>query len=129
MQNTVYDKKTQIAIVDDDVNVRDFLERFLKMKGYTRVSPFGNGGAALEAIQKEDIKLVLLDIMLPDSNGVDVLRKIKALKADVAVIMITGFPDEDKAKEAIKEGAYDYIIKPFDLNYLELSVLSKTFLA
>jgi DNA-binding NtrC family response regulator len=98
------------------------------MKGYARVQSFENGKAALEAIQKDDIKLVLLDVMLPDTNGVDVLRKIKAAKNDVAVIMITGFPDEEKAKEAIKEGAYDYIIKPFDLNYLELSVLTKIFL-
>ena len=67
--------------------------------------------------------------MLPDLNGVEVLRQVKEAKPDVSVIMITGYPDEEKARELLKQGAYDYIVKPFDLNYLELSVLSKIALA
>lgn len=58
-------------------------------------------------------------------DGIDVLRRIKQLSNNTAVIMMTGFPDEEKAKQMIKDGAYDYIIKPFDLDYLELSVLTK----
>ena len=120
---------TKILIVDDEPNVRDFLKLFLKFKGYRDVSSADNGRDALAIVKSEDITLLLLDIMLPDLNGVEVLRQVKEMKADAAVIMITGYPDEEKAKELLKQGAYDYIVKPFDLNYLELSVLSKIALA
>lgn len=118
-------KEDKILIIDDDYSVRDFLERFFKQKGYQRVQSAMGGQEGLEIIKKEDIKLVLLDVKLPGMNGIEILRKIKEIKKDTGVIMITGFPDEPKAKEAMKEGAYDYIIKPFDLAYLELSVLTK----
>src|SRR3989338_221817 len=120
---------TNILIVDDDPNVRDFLKLFLKFKGYRDVRTADKGQDALEAVKKEDLRLVLLDIMLPDLNGVEVLRQVKETNPDVSVIMITGYPDEEKARELLKQGAYDYIVKPFDLNYLELSVLSKIALA
>ncbi len=120
---------TKILIVDDDPNVRDFLKLFLKFKGYRDVCSADSGREALGLVNGQDIKLVLLDIMLPDLNGLEVLRQIKEAKPEVSVIMITGYPDEKKAKEMLKQGAYDYIVKPFDLNYLELSVLSKIALA
>jgi len=118
-------KDDGILIVDDDFAVRDFLERFLKEKGYQNIITADNGLVVSEILKKENIKLVLLDVKLPGEDGVSVLRKIKKLQKQVGVIMITGFPEEPLAKEAIKEGAYDYIIKPFNLDYLELSVLTK----
>ena len=69
--------------------------------------------------------LVLLDIRLPGMDGIEVLRRIKKINKDISVIMITAFADEEATKAAVKEGAYDYIMKPFDLAYLELSVLTK----
>jgi DNA-binding NtrC family response regulator len=115
-----------ILIVDDDKSVRDFLGRFLKAEGYPRVQSVENGLEALEKIKNEDIKLVLLDVRLPGGmDGVEVLRKIKQINKNIGVIMITGFPDETLAKEAMKEGAFDYIVKPFDLAYLKLSALTK----
>lgn len=119
----------RILIVDDDPNVRDFLKLFLKFKGYRDVLTSDKGQDALEAVSKAEIALVLLDIMLPDVNGMEVLRRIKESRPGLPVIMITGYPDEEKAGELLKQGAYDYIVKPFDLNYLELSVLSKIALA
>lgn len=119
----------RILIVDDDPNVRDFLKLFLKFKGYRDVLTADKGQDALEAVSKEEIALVLLDIMLPDVNGMEVLRRIKESRPGLPIIMITGYPDEEKAGELLKQGAYDYIVKPFDLNYLELSVLSKIALA
>lgn len=119
-------KTDKILVVDDDRGVRYFLEKFLKGKGFKRVKSVRTGEEALKIIEKEDIKLVLLDIKLPGMDGVEVLRKIKELKKDkTGVIMITGFPEEKVAKQTLKEGAYDYIIKPFDLAYLELSILTK----
>jgi DNA-binding NtrC family response regulator len=121
------EKKTlnKILIVDDDTSVTDFLALFLDKKGYKNVILSHTGGEGIKQVENDDIKLVLLDVRLPDMSGLDVLKKIKELKPDIGVIMITGYPEEDVAKEAIKKGAYDYIIKPFDLAYLELSVLTK----
>ena len=118
-------KESSILICDDDKSVNDFLERFLRQKGYLSIQSVKTGQAAIEIIKKEDIKLVLLDIKLPDMDGIETLKKIKEIKKDMNVIMITGFPEEATAREALKLGAYDYIIKPFDLAYLELCVFTK----
>lgn len=118
-------KEGSVLIVDDDKSVNDFLERFLRQKGYLSIQSVKTGQAAIEIIKKEDIKLVLLDIKLPDMDGIETLKKIKEIKKDMNVIMITGFPEEATAREALKLGAYDYIIKPFDLAYLELCVFTK----
>ena len=116
---------SKILVVDDDKTVRGFLELFLETKGFANVVSAENGEDAIKIVEKENVKLILLDVMLPGMNGVEVLRKIKAINKDISVIMITGYPDEEKAKEAIREGVYDYIIKPFDLFYLELILLTK----
>lgn len=129
MEPKSIEQNNKILIVDDDKSVRDFLEIFLKRKGYANIQSVDTGIAAIDIVSKEDVKLVLLDIKLPGMDGFDVLRQIKKIKKDVGVIMITGHPDQEKAKEAIKDGAYDFIVKPFDLKYLELSVLTKILLS
>jgi len=119
-------REAKILIVDDDGGVRDFLTRFLKRKDYEHIFSVATGEEGLEVITKEkDIQLVLLDVRLPDMNGIEVLRKITDISKDTDVIMITGFPEEEVAKQAMKLGAYDYIVKPFDLAYLELCVFTK----
>ncbi|MFH0828240.1 MAG: response regulator [Candidatus Omnitrophota bacterium] len=118
-------KDDMILIVDDDKTVRDFLQKYLNQKGFAQVISVGSGEEAVNKVKTEDIKLVFLDVKMPGLTGIDVLRQIKKIKKDTGVIMITGYPEEEVTQEAIKEGAYDYIIKPFDLAYLELSLLSK----
>ncbi len=118
-------KDDRILIVDDDKTVRDFLQRYLVQKGFAQVISVGSGEEAIKKMETEDFKLVFLDVKMPGMNGIDVLRRIKKINKETGVIMITGYPEEEVTKEAIKEGAYDYIIKPFDLEYLELSLLSK----
>ena len=125
MEENVHNQEAKILIVDDDKNVTFFLEEFLKQKGYAQIQIVATGEEALKAMQENNIKLVLLDIRLPDIDGVEVLRKIKRINKDINVIMITAFPDEKIAKDAIEEGACDYIIKPFDLVYLKASVGNK----
>jgi len=125
MKKNVREGGSKILIVDDDKNVRSFLERFLKQKGYLDIHTAAGGKEALNIIRGEKIKLVLLDIKLPDKDGVEVLREMKGISKDINVIMITAFPDEDIAKKAMGDGACDYIVKPFDLAYLESSVHSK----
>jgi len=70
---------------------------------------------------------VLLDLKLPDMDGRQVLLKIKKINKNIPVIIITGYADLEIARNILKEGAYDFIVKPFDFNYLETSVLTKTF--
>lgn len=120
-----YSKESKILVVDDDYSVRDFLGRFLNQKGYQSVQLVATGEEAIKIIENEETDLVLLDIALPGMDGIEVLRRIKKLKPDTGVIMITGFADEEIGREAMKEGASDYIMKPFDLAYLELSVFTK----
>jgi len=69
--------------------------------------------------------LVLLDIKMPGMDGISTLKRIKEIDKNIGVVMITGFPEAENAKEAMELGAYDYIVKPFDLTYLKLVVLTK----
>lgn len=125
MEDDKSGRDLKILIVDDDQGVRDVVVRFLKTKGFKRVTSAATGKECLGIIEKEEVGLVLLDVRLPDIDGIEVLRKIKQIRNAIPVIMITGFPDEETTREAMKEGAYDYIIKPFDLFYLELILFTK----
>lgn len=120
-------KKGKILIVDDDPSVLRFLERFLTKKSY-EVSIAGNGTEAIEIIKKELPQVVLLDIKMPMMSGIEVLKEIKKISPMIGVIMITAVQEEETAQEAMKLGADDYICKPFDLEYLENSVLAKIIL-
>lgn len=118
-------RENKVLVVDDDNNVRLFLIRFLQQK--TRLSALSavSGEEALKIIQSDNIKLVLLDIKLPDMDGIEVLRRIKKINKNISVIMITAFREGRAAQDAIREGASDYILKPFDLAYLKISVADK----
>lgn len=126
MPGKSFTTKSKVLVIDDDNGVRTFLENFLKAKGYTNILVESTGEGALRAVEDEgDIKLALLDVVLPDMNGIDVLRKIKEVSKETKVIMITGHPEEEMVKEAVRAGAHDYIIKPFNMFYLELVLLTK----
>ncbi len=125
-ESVISEKK--ILVCDDEKAVSSFLERFLKKEGYTRIDTVATGQEALDRIAKEQYHLVLLDIRLPDMDGIQTLQRIRAVNDKLAVIMITGFPEIETAQEAVKMGAYDYIVKPFDLAYLKLVVLTKILL-
>lgn len=121
-----FTKDSKVLVIDDDDGVRSFLQNFLKAKGYTNILAESTGEGGLRVVEEEDdIKLVLLDVVLPDMNGIDVLRKIKGANKEIKVIMVTGHPEEEMVKEAVKAGAHDYIIKPFNMFYLELVLLTK----
>ncbi|MBI4378383.1 MAG: sigma-54-dependent Fis family transcriptional regulator [Nitrospinae bacterium] len=101
-----------ILIVDDDESMRDTLDAILK-KDFN-VLKVSDGRSAIDTIKKKDVDIVLLDIRLPDINGMDILQQIKENNEDVDVIMITAVKEIDTAVHAIKMGAYDYITKEFD---------------
>jgi len=109
-------QKPTILVVDDDESMRDTLEAILKND--FNVLKVANGKSAIATINKKDVDVVLLDIRLPDINGLDVLKEIKESCEDVDVIMISAVKEIDTAVKAIKLGAYDYITKEFDYDDL-----------
>ncbi len=109
--------KTNILIVDDDSNVLNALITLLE-DDYHPI-PVTSGLEALDKIQKTaSIELVLLDLTLPDYDGIEILRKIKEYDPNLDVIMISGNTTAETAVKTIKHGAYDYLTKPFDINNL-----------
>ena len=114
----------KILIVDDEVDIVELLEDFLLAKGY-EIEKAYRQSQALVKIRDFQPDIILLDIKLPDGDGVDFLKVIKSQMPQVEVIMITGLADKEIALEALKNGAADYICKPIDLNYLSTSVLSR----
>lgn len=109
-------QKAKILIVDDEKEIRDFLESFLKRRFSCEVKTADQGNKALELIQKEQFSLVLLDIKMPGLSGIDVLKRIKNLSPQTKVIMITGYDSSQVIQEVFKEGAEDYILKPLAIN-------------
>ncbi len=103
-----------LLVVDDDRSIRDVLADGLGALGY-RVATAENAGKALEALQAGGVRLVLTDIDMPGENGIELLRRIKNQDPDVDVIMVTGVVDVDTAIGAIRQGASDYVTKPFNL--------------
>jgi len=106
-------KMAHILVVDDEISMREFLELMLSKEGY-QVSCAENGRTATAKIEKKSYDLILCDIRLGDISGLDVLRKAKAVNPDTIVIMISAYATAENAVEAMNEGAYDYLPKPFD---------------
>ncbi|RJR17643.1 MAG: sigma-54-dependent Fis family transcriptional regulator [Desulfobacteraceae bacterium] len=104
-------KKATILVVDDENGVRQSFNMVLK--DIYQVLLSASGREAWEILEKKKIDIVLLDIMLPDANGMDILQKIKEMDPNTEVIMVTAVKEIQTAVKAIKLGAYEYIIKPF----------------
>jgi DNA-binding NtrC family response regulator len=113
--------KPAILVVDDDEVMRQTLSDVLKKRGYT-VSTAETGGQTISSIKKQLFDLILLDIRLPDMDGLDVLKGIKEIESDLMVIVMTAYSDVQTAVTAMKSGAYDYIDKPFELEELKILI-------
>ena len=110
-----------ILIVEDDRAMRMMLREALEEDGYT-VEDVGGGRAGIERVKQGGVDLVISDVKMPDLDGLDMLREIKAVTPSPHVITITAFGSIDTAIRAVKLGAFDYITKPFDVDQLILSV-------
>ncbi len=104
--------EARILVVDDERSMQEFLEIFLRREGFD-VATAGDVDSALVAIDSDDYDLVITDIQMPGRTGLDLLREIRQRSNDTVVLMITAFASTDTAISAMKEGAYDYITKPF----------------
>ena len=114
----------KILVVDDEIEACNALEEFLSLKGHEVYTAL-DGPTALKRIQEVRPDIVLLDMIMPGMGGTDVLKKIKELDFDTSVVMVTVVTEKDRAKETLELGAFDYITKPVDLNYLENVLMVK----
>ena len=111
----------RILVADDDLAPRRLLQQTLPKSGYC-VEVAEGGRAAVALGNEQSFDLAMLDIMMPDLDGIEVLRALKAVQPELIVIMMSSFGSIDTAIEAMKEGAYDYIRKPFNLDELTLTI-------
>jgi len=110
-----------ILVVDDELGIREGCRRVLSRAGHQVVVAVA-GEEGWQQIQSGQFDLVLLDIMMPDINGMELLERIVPFDPDLVCIIITGYATVELAVQAIKEGAYDFIAKPFDANALLLTI-------
>ncbi len=108
----------KVLIVDDEPAIVRFLKSFLEKRHYTALTA-STGEEALEQFKQERPEIVLLDIRLPDRDGLEVLKEIKRIDPRVSVIVVTAVTDEETGKRALELGAFDYLAKPFELGHLE----------
>ncbi len=110
-----------ILVVDDEPSIREFLQIMLAREGY-EVSCAEDGREAITLFEKSPFDVVLADIRMPKSSGFEVLNRIKELSPGTKVIMITAYASFESAVESMKEGAYDYIAKPFNVDEVKRTV-------
>ena len=114
----------RVLIVDDEPDAVELLSEFLSAKGYEVISAY-NGEEALKKVKAERPHLILLDIRMPGMNGLEVLRQVRQIDQEVGVIVVTAVQEEETGRQALKLGAFDYIVKPLNLEYLERSLWYK----
>jgi len=111
----------RILVVDDEEVICSILARRLSREGYVCVTA-NNGREALRYFYKDPFSLIISDIKMPEMDGLELLKRVKAMNPKMMVIVVTAYPDIDLAVEAMRLGAYDFIIKPADLDLVILSV-------
>jgi DNA-binding NtrC family response regulator len=115
---------SQILVVDDEPAVRDVLIEFLTEHGYAATGA-ESGAEALAMVARQPPLVILLDIAMPGMNGIETLKRLRQQTPGSAVIMISGHADQEMALQALDLGAYDFIQKPLDFQYLERTLLAK----
>ena len=114
----------RILVVDDEIAIVDILKSFLEDKEHKVYTAY-DGVEAVEMVKKERPHIVLLDIYLPKMDGIAALQTIRKFDETIGIIIMTGFREKDVAQKAIELGAFDYINKPFDFDYLERALDTK----
>ncbi len=112
LQQSSVGARANILVVDDEAIIRALFRETLKELGY-RVLTVGTGAEGLELVKKEDFDLVFLDLKMPGMDGAELFRRIKALKPELPVTIITGYPDSDMMEQALDQGPFGVMKKPF----------------
>lgn len=111
----------RLLIVDDDLSLREFLTIFLRKEGHD-IEIAANGHRALELLQASRFDLVLTDLRMPRMGGLELLDAVRQKGIDTQLIVMTAFSSTDTALDAMRKGAYDYIVKPFKLEEVRLVI-------
>jgi two-component system response regulator PilR (NtrC family) len=111
----------KILVVDDEKSLREVMSIMLKRAGYD-VTEASDGDQAIGQVNKEIYDLVITDLRMPKADGMDVLKAVKSLSPETVVLVVTAFGTADSAVEAMKQGAYDYLTKPFQIDEVQLII-------
>src|SRR5262252_5212214 len=114
MEYQIHEESPRVLVVDDEKVIREILSDFLTMEGYV-VRTVENGEHALRELERRSYNLVITDLKMPGVGGLELLERIADMKANVLTVIMTGFGTVETAIEAMKKGAYDYILKPFKI--------------
>src|SRR5688572_22993036 len=112
---------TKILIVDDEKGYREVLSVVLGAEGY-EIATAVHGRAGVAHIKKQQCDLIISDVRMPDMDGIEMLRRVREIDADIGVVMMTAFGTIDTAREAFKLGADDFIQKPFNNDELKVII-------
>src|SRR4030065_2478517 len=115
------ENKGVILVVDDDAFVLDSVSALLKAHGYSVVSS-SNAADAIEKFQSGKIDVVLTDIKMPGITGIELLKRLRSINTDTPVILMTAYAELDTAINGIQYGAFDFILKPYNPEYLIISI-------
>ena len=113
--------EAKILVVDDEDNIRDMLSTFLVKEGFS-VFTARNNKEAVESTRENDFNLALIDLVMPDANGIQTLKDLHSVNKNIICIIMTGYATIDSAVEAMKAGAFDYVAKPFNLDEILLII-------
>jgi response regulator RpfG family c-di-GMP phosphodiesterase len=111
----------RILVVDDEQSIRDAIGRFLRARGF-EVHVADTAAAALERLQTSRFAALLCDVRMPGASGMELLPQVRRIDPDLAVLMLTGLNDAATATEALSHGAMDYLLKPIELDRLEIAI-------
>ncbi len=109
--------RPKVLIVDDEERFRNTMCKLLKVRGLTACTA-SSGQEALAELKSNPYDLVILDIRMPEMNGVQLLSEIRKIDSEIEAIIMTGYASVDTAKEIMKLGGYDYLLKPYDIEEL-----------
>jgi len=116
-------ENAQILVVDDELLIRDLLYDFFTSQGY-KVHMAGDGKEAFKIINEVSFQVALVDLKMPEVDGIQVVSELKRKKPEVPIIIMTAFPSMDSAIESIRKGVFNYIVKPFKMTELAETVKS-----
>jgi DNA-binding NtrC family response regulator len=114
-------KKIKVLVVDDELSIRESLSGWLRQDGL-EADAAADGNAALAMTTEQRYDIMLIDVKMPDMDGLTLLKKLKETEPDIAVVMMTAQGAIQDAVDAMRLGAYDYLLKPFDLEELSLTI-------